>query len=295
MDLVTGATGFIGMNLVEELGKKEKVRCLVRKTSPRADFLRKNNGVIAVGSLEDKASLFKATNGIETVFHLAASLGNDEEELQRVNVDGTQNLVEASKANKVKRIIYVSTYLAGEKYKSAYGKSKRQGEEIVKKSGIKFAIIRPSVVYGPMDERNLGRIIAMVNSMAVVPVIAGIKMQPVFVKDVVQAIIAASEKKEALGKTYNAVGPQLLTFAGLVSGIENASGVKKPKIPIPLFLVRPVVFLYSLLSGNRRIGIRQIDDLAINTKISHANAAKDLGFSPISFEKGIKLTCGRSP
>jgi len=295
MDFVTGATGFIGMNLVQELGRKGKVRCLARSTSKNTDFLEKHNGVVVLGSLEDKASLVKATKGIETVFHLAAALGSNKEQLQRVNVLGTKNLVEACKANKVKKIVYVSTYLADELYKSDYGWTKREGEKILAGSGVAFSIIRPAVVYGPRDERNLGRIIAMVKKMPIVPLMSGIKMQPVFVKDVVQAIVAASQRKIALGKTYNAVGPKLLSFSEMVSGIEKATGKRKPKIPIPFALVKVIISLYSLISGNKRISARQIDNLAKNKRIDYSKAKNDLGFNPITFEKGIKITCARSP
>ncbi len=280
MDLVTGATGFIGLNLAEELSKRGKVRCLARESSKGLGQLRKLNAEIVFGSLEDRQSLDRATKGVATVFHLAASLNSRNAlELQRVNVEGARNLAEACRRNGVKRIVFLSTYLASEQYSSVYGKTKREAEKRVRKSGIPFVIVRASVVYGKHDRRNLAKIISAVRRMPVIPVIGGIKMQPVFILDLVKALLACAAEKKALGNVYNIAGDRVYSFREIVSLIEEAVGVRRIKVPLPFWIAK---LLFRPAA--------RLEDMARFSVIDCSRAKKDLGFRATPFALGIKST-----
>ncbi|MDD5087034.1 MAG: NAD-dependent epimerase/dehydratase family protein, partial [Candidatus Nanoarchaeia archaeon] len=113
--LVTGATGFIGSNLVDELvKKKKKVRILTRKTNKTEKF--ESLGIeVFNGCLEDYDSLLNATKNIDAVYHLAAMLGSPEipyKKIYDVNVKGTENLVRACEKNNVKRFVLISSVAA---------------------------------------------------------------------------------------------------------------------------------------------------------------------------------------
>ena len=113
--LITGATGFIGKNLVPELvSKSHKVRCLVRKTSRKEDinYLKKLKVELFNGDLINKKSLKGICRGIDIVYHLTGVLGsfNASEKLMfDINVRGTENILNESKEGKVKKFIFCSS------------------------------------------------------------------------------------------------------------------------------------------------------------------------------------------
>src|SRR5262249_40583139 len=112
MDLVTGATGFIGAHVVRSLLARDRaVRCLVRPTSPRQNI----DGLpveVAEGDLGDPASLRRGLAGIDVLYHCAADYrlwSRDPRELYRANVDGTDNVMRAAAEAGVGRVVHTSS------------------------------------------------------------------------------------------------------------------------------------------------------------------------------------------
>ncbi|MBS3051668.1 MAG: NAD(P)H-binding protein, partial [Candidatus Aenigmarchaeota archaeon] len=107
MILITGASGFVGRNLVRRLNPRSNVRCLVRKSSDTAGL---EGCELVEGDITDPVSLLEATKGVEAVIHLVAALGaSTYRENYDVHVTGAKNLVDACKANGVRRIVVAST------------------------------------------------------------------------------------------------------------------------------------------------------------------------------------------
>jgi len=172
--LVTGATGFIGQQLVRKiLAENWPVRILCRATSQRpADFAQDVEWI--TGDLTDLQSLEAAVRDADLIFHLAgATKVSRVEDFTHINVHGTRNLLEAIAAHGKKgaRLIFVSSLAAAGPAGhwspknedepcypiSAYGQSKLEAEiEILKrKNNLWCAIVRPAVVYGPSDKESL--------------------------------------------------------------------------------------------------------------------------------------------
>ena len=169
--LVTGATGFIGSHLVEELLKGgHRVTCLVRKTS-NLQWINGLNVRLIYGDCTIKESLLNAVADFDYIFHLAGlTKAANERDFFSANALGTENLVSAviEKNPDTKRFVYLSSLAAagpscdgtpakeaGEpKPVSAYGRSKLEGERIVMrhKNTIPVTVIRPPAVYGPRDK-----------------------------------------------------------------------------------------------------------------------------------------------
>ena len=174
--LVTGASGFIGLNIMEALkNSAHEGFALVRSTS-RTDFLKNlcDDKHILTGDILDSASLMQHTRGMDAVIHCAGATSGhkwDRESVFKINVTGTENVVQAALQNKVKRLVYTSTtstigtthdtkradesvVLNGFRKKSQYGQSKTAAEKIVTgagKSNLEVIILNPAEVLGKFD------------------------------------------------------------------------------------------------------------------------------------------------
>jgi len=288
MIVVTGATGFIGKRLVQKLiDKGENIMCVVRKNIA----LEKN-----IPNLEffysdlNSPKLEKALKGADAIIHLAAAVSSDRKKANRANIEGMKNILEAAKKNNVKRFVFLSSELAKYPEESYYGKTKLFGEKMLKESGLNFVILRPSIVFGPGDSKNLSALIRKIRSLPFAFVIGkgAYRFHPVFVDDLADAIIASVQKKEALGKTFEIGGPGL-SFREIVETILDEFQWKKRIIGLPKGLLLAIAFFTEKIPG---IGLsrKRINSVSIDRPMNTRPAEQLLGFKPVSFRKSLILT-----
>src|SRR3989338_2205939 len=160
MILITGATGFIGKHLVKKLKELNYGLCCLLRDERQKGLFEKINADYVVTSLENYKKLSTDLSKIKfsKIVHLASSLNSSKREAE-ADYRCTLNLVRLCRQRKIKKIIFASSYLADTNYKSHYGASKRKSEESIKKSGLSYAILRLSQVYGPDSAKHLSRTI----------------------------------------------------------------------------------------------------------------------------------------
>lgn len=145
---LTGATGFVGQAVLDEAARRGlNVRALTRREQePR-------EGVTWVrGDLHNGAALSELVEGADVVLHIAGVVNApDLPGFLSGNVEGTQNVVNATRAAELSRVVCVSSLAAREPGLSDYGQSKRLAEEIVQTSGLDWCMVRPPAIYGPRD------------------------------------------------------------------------------------------------------------------------------------------------
>jgi len=259
--LVTGACGFSGSHMVDLLVEKgcdviaTDVESAPRRwLNPEVNFIPSN--------LLDKKSLEKVVDSVDTIFHPAAifSYTAPLEDLIKVNVEGTKNLLDVAVSKGVRRVIVWSTagvydvdVLKGEKIDETgpigpynnYEYSKLKQEEIAMEyhinGKIEVTIIRPAPIYGPRNFYGFANIIFGVASIpgVIVPIIEN-KSVSVHVRDVSEAAFFLSNIPEAAGEVYNVVDDSEYSFSELVLGIARALGKPAYQIPIKVSL-KPVV------------------------------------------------------
>jgi len=247
--LVTGATGFIGRNLVRELSARgTRVRCFVRASSDCSAL----NGLgveIAVGDLLDPPSILRALEGVSVVYHLAATVrpsgsiyskGGFGRLCFQTNVDGAINLARACLAKKVERLVHYSSVAsagpgvnitedwASPPY-SVYGRSKLDGErrilDLFKEFALPVSVIRPGMVYGPYSGpwAMLFRLVNLGFSMAIKG--TEIRVPVCYVGNLIEASIVVCEKGR-LGEVYF-VSDESRSFTETVEMVADALGKKK--------------------------------------------------------------------
>lgn len=252
MILVTGAAGFVGYHLVNALaGQQKRVRCLVRNEPAKINICDKHIEVIQ-GDIRDKKVIDSAVKGARQVVHLAAVIQSpDPEVVCQVNVEGTRNLVESSRQYGVEQFVFFSTLNTVLPVKNRYSKSKEKAEDIVRKSGLNFTILRPSVIYGNGDDGTIARLVHVVKNRKIIYLLGNgkYKLQPVYIDDVIKAICETLNNLcQFKDRTLFLVGKEIVSYTGLVDVISEIIGVKKYKCYIPLSVIDIIIKVFSLFS-----------------------------------------------
>ena len=284
--LVTGGEGNIGKRLVPKLMElKHTITLLLRQNKLSSGRLVK----IVKGDLLNQESLLKATENIDLAVHLAGITHTNNQKLYYdINTKGTKNLIAACQKNKVKKIIYISSRTAGVDG-GAYAHSKLLAEGEIKKSSMDWIILRVAEVYGAGEKEAITRLVKTVQNSFFVPIIGNgeYKLAPVFIDDVVSAIIS-SVKTKFSKKTYIVAGPDELTYNELVDKILSYSKLKRIKIHIPVLFLKIITFVFFIFKKD--ILVRdQIPRLISKKPSDIKDAHQDLHFSPITFEQGLKV------
>ncbi|MEI7554837.1 NAD(P)H-binding protein [Candidatus Chlorohelix sp.] len=258
MILVLGSTGFIGRNLVPKLVQKYpgNVRILVRpnagsskRSAASLAALKKLAGLeIVEGDVLNPASLAKAMKGVETVFDYAqvtANYKNKDNIYWRVNVEGTKNVVAAAEAAGVKRFILGSGLGTIKGAPGSYMRTRWEAEQTVRNSKLSWTILQPSILFGRGAEffEAQARIIKML-PLATVIGNGKIRMQPIYVEDVVAAAIECINRDDKIGKAVAFGGPATFTYKELISLIVK--NLKKQRLflylPLPLARINAALF-----------------------------------------------------
>ena len=253
--LVTGGQGFIGSHLCERLVQEgHRVRVLAR---PSSDLTHLEGLPVDVvrGDLIDKP-LDKAVAGVDWVFHLAGALkGFRQEDLLRVNRDGTRRLTEACKAHTpdLSRFVLVSSLAAagpspGGPISSLedasphpltwYGQSKSEAESVVQNSGLSFTIVRPPIVFGPRDRDVFSYFQIAKAGLLPIPGWKDRYYSLVFAPDLAEGILRAAEAAEASSEVFNLTGSEVVAWSELGQKISTALGVRGRVVHLPEFAIR---------------------------------------------------------
>jgi uncharacterized protein YbjT (DUF2867 family) len=235
-DLVTvfGGDGFIGRYVCEQV-MRAGLRVRVASRDPRNSYFIQPLGQVGQfgfvrADITDAAGVARALDGANIAINLVGVFGKT---MQAVHVDGAGNIAEAAKKAGAKALVHVSAIGADADSPSRYGQTKAAGEVAVKKAFKGATIVRPSLVFGPED--NFTNRFAAMERLPVLPVIAArTRFQPVYVRDVAQAIVkAALDPIKHGGKTYEIAGPQVMSMAELHQALLEITQLTPTVIELP--------------------------------------------------------------
>jgi dihydroflavonol-4-reductase len=306
MILVTGATGHIGNVLIRKLLEQgEKVRALVWRdedTTPIKDL-----GVEQVeGDVLDSASLQPAMRGVDSVYHLAGIISimpGKNPLVWKVNVEGTRNVVEAARHSRVRRLVYTSSIHAigrapggvemdeslGYDQDNPYGeydRSKAAASLEVQNAvseGLDAVIVCPTGVIGPYDFRGseLGEVIRSASEARTMFFVEG-AYDFVDVRDVADGMIAAHSHGRC-GESY-ILGGNRISVRYMLETVREVTGKAFASIKIPFslaeFAAKFTPWYYQRTRSKPRFTPYSLEVLQSNSNISHAKAARELGFNP---------------
>ncbi len=282
---VFGGSGFIGRHVVKRLAEAGHIVRVAARDTERARQLTPMGAVGQIvplyASVTDRALIERAVEGAEWVVNLVGILAERRPgDFQRIHAEGPGLIGAASAAAGVARLVHLSAIGADPDSRSLYARSKGQGEQALRSAFPAATILRPSVVFGPEDNffNRFGALAAM---SPVMPVIAGAtRMQPVFVGDVADAVMAALRRPDAAGRTYELGGPVVLAFRDILAWILGQTGRRRPLVRVPMGLARLQAAVLERLPG--RLLTR--DQLLLlqrdNVVAPDALTLRDLGVTP---------------
>ncbi len=241
--LVTGATGFVGREVVKELhAGGHVIRLLVR--NPRAAAAQalaaSADAEVCAGDILDAASLARAMDGTEAVIHLVGIISEaPPREYEVVHTQGTKNVLAAAQAAGATRFAHMSALGVRPGAVARYHRSKWEAEEAVRSSGLDWTIFRPSIIYGP-DDQFVNLFARLARWSPFIPVMgSGLgKLQPVPVELIAAAFVRCLTEPRAIGQTFDLCGPEPMTFVEVLASILKAQRTPHLRAHLPMAMAR---------------------------------------------------------
>ena len=302
--LVTGATGFLGNHVARLLAERgDRVRALVRSRSARLDGMAVEQ---VSGDLRDAASLARATEGVETVYHVAADYrlwARDPREIYESNVGGTRNLLQAARNAGVRRFVYTSTVatvavpqagsLPDERTVTTvdqmighYKRSKWLAEQeafAAARAGVPVVIVNPTTPVGPGDAKPTptGRtVVDFLNGRMPAYVEAGLNWVPV--EDAAAGHLLAAEQG-TVGERY-ILGGENLSLKQVFDVLAAVSDQPAPRVRLPHALVLAVGYadaaVSRVLGREPRVPLDGVRMARHSMFVDSGKARRELEFTP---------------
>jgi len=315
---VSGATGFIGIQLVKRLREEgHEVHALYRSES-KAELIRHPDVKLFKGDILDQASLERALEGCEEAYHAAAFAGvwaKDPTLVYRLNVNGALNVIEAAGRQGIRRLVLTSTAgVLGPSQKDAvhesspapasffteYERSKSKLEQQLlgrSDTNPEVVLVNPTRVYGPGYLSESNGVTKMIKQYVkgkwrLIPGNGKSSGNYVFVEDVVTGHLLAMHKGKP-GERY-ILGGENISYIQLFTLVREASGARKKLFKVPLWIMLAVAGFMkgiSILTGRPPLIVPGlVRKFNHNWIVSSDKAIRDLGYQPIDARTGIQLT-----
>jgi nucleoside-diphosphate-sugar epimerase len=249
---ITGASGFIGRKLLSKLSELQArdIYCLSRNDHNEKG-MRECKAVRWIkGSLFDFDRFAKHLESCDTVIHMAALTGKaGSQEYFEVNARGTEFLIHACRSAQVRNFLYMSSIAVKfpDISRYYYAQSKQQAEEAVKRSGLRYTILRPTIVIG--RDSSIWASLSKVAKAPVIPMFGDgkTKIQPIYVDDLADIIMAIIDNDNFCDRTYEVGGKDIVTMEQFLKCIHHFYYEKDPRVVhLPLKYVVPVLLFFEI-------------------------------------------------
>jgi dihydroflavonol-4-reductase len=309
---ITGGNGHIGNAVIEELIRRDyEIKALIHSKS---NFLESRNIETVKGSLHDEESLLELMKDCDYLIHCAAviSINGDQNQLvQKINIEGLENVLKAAKKSKLKRIVHLSSvhaydhlptdqtlnetrnFVSDKAY--SYDKSKRDGQLIARKyfeEGLPVIVVNPTAVFGPPNYARCKQNNAFISmSKRRIPFVFKGGYNWVDVRDIANSICNALTQGQ-LGESY-ILGGNYYTLKDLSRVVAKVSNKRIPCFEIPIALVKsflPIISVYyKIRKQDPSVTRESIEILEFGNKfIESEKAKKDLGHNPRPIDETMK-------
>jgi NADH dehydrogenase len=288
MILITGGAGYLGSHITRKLVEAgEPVRVLVRDMEQAKREARLSGVSLewAEGDVTRPETLIEPMRGTGAIIHtVAVAIERGQATYERINTQGTLNIVHAAQAAGVRRFINISQLGADPGLPYRFLASKGRAQQIVAESGLEWTAFRPSVIWGPEDEfaNTFARLVRL--TPIIFPIIGGPEslFQPVWVGDVATSVVKSLNDTGTYGREYELGGPEVLTLEEIERRTLAAVGARRWMVRIPMPVIRLAVGLMERALPNPPVTRSLLELLAVSN-VTTTNALEQFVQAPRAF------------
>jgi NADH dehydrogenase len=287
---IFGGTGFIGSHLIPVLLAKNYRLKLVSREAKLPSKLQQvgtNEQIIQIkASFNDFHSIVEAVTGADIVINLIGILNEQgSQTFESIHIEIIKKLVEACKSQNVKRLIHISALGANIHANSKYLQSKGRAEQIISENFLQYTILKPSLVYGPGDI-SINSFAQMMLKAPILPLFLNGEaiFQPVYVKDLANAILFSVENNDSISKVYELGGDEIVTMRQLLEKISRYLAKKIYFIPLANWLSEILATIFGLMP-NPLITRDTLKNMRVPNQISgNLPGFKEMGITPVNID-----------
>jgi dihydroflavonol-4-reductase len=313
--LVTGGTGFTGSHLVRSLVADGHEVRVVARNAERARATLPPGVEIAEGDVADAAVIGRAVRGRDVIYHIAAAYreaGIPDSRYREVHVDSTRHLLDAGRAEGVRRMVHCSTIGVHSHIENPpadetwpftpgdiYQETKAEGELLAmayhREHGFPVSVVRPASIYGPGDLRLLKLFRAVARRRFAMIGSGEPFFHMVHVSDLVRGLRLAADHEAAVGEAFIIAGDQYCTLNELVRRIATAYRVAPPRLRVPVWPFMLAGWACEKICVPLRIEPpiyrRRVSFFVKSRGFSIEKARRILGYEPrVPLQEGIEET-----
>ncbi len=316
MIAVTGASGFVGRNLLRVMRERGiPVRAVVH--SSQGETWARSLGIEGVqADVRDEVSLERAFQGCSVVVHLVAIIRErGPHTFEAINHLGTQAVVSAAHRCGVRKLIHLSALGASPVTPSRYLASKWRGEEAVRRGAVPYTIFRPSLIFGP-GGGALAQLLALTrygpfypfilrvgespllerlaDLLPLIPVLGDgtYRSMPIDLRDVIRCVIQAVEREDVVGREFDLGGPEVVTYSSLLDRLLQILRKHRYKVHIPLSLSWFLVRAGERILSNPPITSAEFEALLLDNVCDPAPAYQTFGLTPRPLDETLRWALG---
>jgi NADH dehydrogenase len=246
--LVTGASGFVGSHVLPELiAGGHRVLALVRSGAAGRQVLdrlpaaARDSVDLRTGDVDDPTGLGLALADADAIVHLVA-LARDRtagRDLDRVNVEGTRNMIKAAEAAGIRRLVHLGALGVVDDPRLHYASSKARAEHLVRASALDWTILKPSLMWGERDGffNIVAGLVRISPGVVPVPGDGKSRFQPIAVSDTATAIRLSIERPATIGASYDLGGPRYWTYRQITQEVLRGMGSRRLIVSMPVPLI----------------------------------------------------------
>ncbi|QRM29525.1 NAD-dependent epimerase/dehydratase family protein [Microvirga sp. VF16] len=286
---LTGATGFIGRHLLNELPKRGyRIRVLLRRPSE----VPAGASSAVIGDIASPHNMAAALRDVDMVIHSAglahAMSGRPEDDYRTINTEATVRLAQAAERAGVKRFVFLSSIRAQAgptaegiltetqepQPTDPYGRSKLEAERGLSALGLDWAALRPVLVYGPGVKGNMAALLTLAQSPWPLP-LGGLtaKRSLLSLDNLAAAVDTVLKAPGPLKRPFIVTDPEPVTIPEMVTALRKGLGREPGLIPVPSFVLKGAASLAGRSEAYERLA---------GSLVASPQALRDLGWQPVS-------------
>lgn len=282
--LVTGASGFIGSHLSQDLADADDVRAMTRHPDSYAGA-----GKPVAGDVSDPNSLSSALSGVDAAYYLVHSLGAAD--FEDVDSIAASNFSSAAAQAGIERIVYLGGLGDDHGNLSAHLRSRRKVEHLLGAGGVPVTVLRAAVVvgHGGISWEITRQLIDHLPLM-LTPRWVNTRTQPIALPDVLRYLVGVLEPDAARGRTFEIGGPEVLRYIDMIKRAAAVQGKRLPHVSVPLLTPRLSSAWLSLVTDVDVATARTLVDSMTNEVIVTEHGIEDVVPGPtMGYDDAVRL------